>query len=733
MLFAANESDTQVPTLQPLQLQNPNKPLDNPVFERNPLEGNRDVLLSQIPDTINSANMACQLDSAYPFEADVADDIQPSGAGWQIDSVISWWWNWNGFTSWSNVPNIHFLVYDDNGGQPADNPSQELVVDIADYTVYEYVAGERWRLEMELPSTVNLTGGVTYWIEIQPSNVFTSNGQTGIIGDPACGNGQEAYFRSQVLGYPNWVTATTVFGQANEAGFILIGTPMGGTLHDVGVAAINAPGTTEMPNTVIAPQAVYRNYGTETETTLASASETTYTWPNWTTGPNDGITYDVMAYTVLSGDENPANDTMAMQTVTQSVYWETLTSIPSATSGHSEATINDGTYMVFGFHPSGQYPATTYIYDIASASWSQGPDNPYGCGAYGIAYGVGGKYYRIGGTDAWPTPLDRVDIYDPGSASWSAGAPAPMANMDMIGGVYRDSLIFMLGGGNWGGLTPHTNVYFYDTYTDAWTTCTSFPSPGRGCLAGGVVDTFVIVAAGYDGSTTFRNDYIVGTFSPSDPSTISWGTATTIPGSFEGRYRVASNVDKWNKELWVTCGQGQTTPQCSDIWSYDPYTDTWTNWNMPKTVAVGNVTPVAITVTSTGDLGVFVVGGYNGSYVTDHEVFHTGLDTLGIVEQQKDLQKPSGFGFAPNMPNPAKGYVPITYTTTVSGKVTLKVFDISGRLIKTLVNRVLEPKGTKTVFWTLKDDAQRSVANGVYFLRLEAESQIATYKLTIIR
>jgi hypothetical protein len=213
-----------------------------------------------------------------------------------------------------------------------------------------------------------------------------------------------------------------------------------------------------------------------------------------------------------------------------------------------------------------------------------------------MAYGVLGKHYRIGGTDAWPTPVNRVDIYDPVADTWTAGATAPMANMDQTGGVYNDSLIFMFGGGNWGGLTPHTNVYFYDIYNDAWSTCTNFPSPGRGCLGSGVVGDYAIVAGGYDGSTTYHSDYIVGNIDPSDPTSITWGSATTIPGGFEGRYRFSSGVDYPEsgtaQEFWVTCGQGNSSPQCKDIWSYEPISDVWTDWNMDKALAVGNVNTV---------------------------------------------------------------------------------------------------------------------------------------------
>jgi len=915
MLFAAEDTyDANNIEMTPTS-QNPNPTNFRPINKIS-----RDILWSQIPNPAVALGLACQLDSVYPFVADCADDVIPTGSGFAVDSVRSWWANWNGFTSWANVPNIQFIVYDDNGGMPQDSPSMYLVVDAANYTATS-IGTDQYLVEMELPSQVALNAGVTYWVEVRPANVFTVNGQTGWMGETGIGNGQELYFRFPLLGTQDWVTATSQWGLPYENGFELIGTPLvtqvvwdfetgwQGWTHtngaafpaawtvydsqyksgsgfvcpvpddssmwidsdgagsgagwigdtclspvlvplasmdwlwygwcyndvgtgdwfeagikyfdgaswnvvplatytadnsgsydsvdvsayagysfvqvyfyyddadswawyaafdnvaiaaqvyvpsdDVGTTDIVAPGTLIMPNTTLDPTATYENFGTDTENfdvyfvidssgtniynetaniTLASGSDTTISFASWTCCGTNGIVYNVMAYTVFGSDINPTNDTLSQTTTVNASFWEILTSIPVGTSGHSESTVHDGVYLVTGFHTTTTYPPTVYEYDIASDTWSLGTDNAFGCGTYGMAYGALGKHYRICGTDTWPTGLTRVDIYDPVADVWSAGAAAPMANMDQIGGVYNDSLIFMFGGGNWGGsVNPHTNVYFYDIYADAWTTATNFPGVGRGCLAGGVVGDYAIVACGYDGST-YRTDYIVGNIDPANPANITWGSPTTIPGGFEGRYRVSSGVDapaSAAQELWVTCGQGTTNPQCSDIWSYEPISDTWTNWNMPKNLAIGNVNSVAITSTALGDIGVYVVGGYTGSYVTDHEVFHTGKVA---VEEMPGQQDPSSvFGFAANMKNPTDGYSAITYTTTKPGKVMVKVYDGTGRLVKTLVNRPHEPAGTKTVYWNAKDDESRAVANGIYFVRLEADGKTDTHKMILVK
>lgn len=518
--------------------------------------------------------------------------------------------------------------------------------------------------------------------------------------------------------------------------------------HDAGVVSIDAPGLNIMPNTTLDPTATYRNFGTNQETfdvyylidslgvniynetaniTLDAATDTTISFASWTCGTETGTTYDITTYTMLSGDINPANDTLTQQTVINPTYWEILTDLPAAMTGHSEATAHDDYYYIFS---GGSGNNELLIYDIANGTWSSGTSNPSGMAQYGTANHVVDKYYRIGGWNG-SAALNTVDIYDPAETTWSSGANAPTLLVDHISGVYNDSLIYCFGGGNWySSVTPNTGVYFYDVYGNAWTAATSFPGAGRGCLAGGVIDSFAIVACGYDGSA-MRIDYVVGVIDPANPATITWGSPTTIP-AIDSLYRMPSGIDPFNQELWITCGQ-KWTVQINRTFSYSVYTDTWTEWMAPKYQVVANVTPIAITTTTEGDLGLYVGGGYYaGAPVNDHEVFHTGK-TTGVKEQPKQKPNSFAFGFAPTMPNPVSGYTAIQYTTTRSGATTLKVYDGLGRLVRSLVNRTIEPAGTKTVYWNAKDDAHRTVSNGIYFVRLEAEGKTAIHKMILMK
>ncbi len=748
-------------------------------------------LTAGVPNTTPESVWTCDPGQTQGYEADCAFDgqyvyiLDQSGPdkiwvydiGIVLDDTVRWTFEtgWQGWThtssytfpnAWGVAPsNLHSgwvppnaqdscLWFDDDAAGSGAPPLQDTALSpvIVPHSTTNWL---KWGVTYNYLGTPEyLEVGIKYfdgstWFVV-PLRTYTAD----IAGawDSADVSAYKTYPRLQVYAYYDDGNDWMWYGAIDN---VTINGELYVATHDVGTTAINQPPDNLLPNTSYTPTATYNNFGNNNETfnvyfqidssgttvynqsqslVLNAGEDTTLTFPNWTCCGTTGITYNLKAYTVLAGDVNPANDTVAKNAVVNPTFWEILSAtFPSPSSGHSEATIDDGKYMVFGIRTTGGYTNQTQIYDINAGAWTAGPTNPYGCGAYGSAQGVNGKYYRIGGTDSWPTALTRVDIYDPGSTSWSSGANAPTGLVDHVTGVYKDSLIFSLGGGNWGGsVAPNTNVYFYDTYLDTWTQATSMTGVGRGCAAGGVIDTFAIVACGYDGSSTYRNDYIVGIINQSNCSQIAWGSPVTIPGMTEGRYRVPGGVDKVNKELWVVCGQ--TASGTSDqTWSYNPYTNTWTNWNAPKPQPVGNVSPVAVTLTAAGDIGVFVASGYfGGSYVNNHEVFHTG-HVPGV--QEKPVTSPTDlkFGFASNMPNPTRDYSAISYTTTKSGKVTLKVYDATGRLVRTLVNRPNEPAGSKTVYWDARDDNKQTVTGGVYFVKLEAEGKVASHKLILVK
>jgi len=87
---------------------------------------------------------------------------------------------------------------------------------------------------------------------------------------------------------------------------------------------------------------------------------------------------------------------------------------------------------------------------------------------------------------------------------------------------------------------------------------------------------------------------------------------------------------------------------------------------------------------------------------------------------------------AQNVPNPARGGTRIGFALPESAPVSLQVFDVAGRLVRTLTDRRLEP-GTHSVAWDALDRAGRPVPAGVYYYRLSTPEQTRTKRLTLVR
>lgn len=82
-------------------------------------------------------------------------------------------------------------------------------------------------------------------------------------------------------------------------------------------------------------------------------------------------------------------------------------------------------------------------------------------------------------------------------------------------------------------------------------------------------------------------------------------------------------------------------------------------------------------------------------------------------------------------PNPTKVNSTISYSLSHAGRVSLSVYDVSGRLVKTLMEQHQEP-GTYSSVWDSKDKADRKVPPGVYFCILETNDGQISKKLVTL-
>lgn len=82
--------------------------------------------------------------------------------------------------------------------------------------------------------------------------------------------------------------------------------------------------------------------------------------------------------------------------------------------------------------------------------------------------------------------------------------------------------------------------------------------------------------------------------------------------------------------------------------------------------------------------------------------------------------------------NPTGADARLSYSVPEAGRVQLKVYDVAGRLVKTLVDREVAA-GVHGVAWGGNDSTGAPAASGVYFCRLSTERGTASRRLVLLR
>ncbi len=94
---------------------------------------------------------------------------------------------------------------------------------------------------------------------------------------------------------------------------------------------------------------------------------------------------------------------------------------------------------------------------------------------------------------------------------------------------------------------------------------------------------------------------------------------------------------------------------------------------------------------------------------------------------------PNDFVLEQNFPNPFNPETAIRFGLPQQSVVTLKIYDLAGHEVATLLDRIELPAGRHQRIWDGRDAQRRTVVSGIYFYRLVAGSFSKAMKLTVVR
>jgi hypothetical protein len=124
---------------------------------------------------------------------------------------------------------------------------------------------------------------------------------------------------------------------------------------------------------------------------------------------------------------------------------------------------------------------------------------------------------------------------------------------------------------------------------------------------------------------------------------------------------------------------------------------------------------------------LMVYDGYTPEPYQSIRVFGALYGQVGVQEvPPRSGSVARGIVLGQNAPNPFCKSTMITYSLPQKSEVTLELYDITGRLVETLVNETQQP-GIHQVRWN-----RESNPSGVYFYRLTAGEFVKTRKMVVV-
>ena len=157
----------------------------------------------------------------------------------------------------------------------------------------------------------------------------------------------------------------------------------------------------------------------------------------------------------------------------------------------------------------------------------------------------------------------------------------------------------------------------------------------------------------------------------------------------------------------------------------DDTTDNFTPGNDQGRVRVAKLFTGDIDNDGSGDI-VFTSASFAADKPHLYMIEHSG--TLEALEENPSM--PNKISISQNYPNPFNPETRFQYNIPVDGIVSIKVYDILGNKIKTLVNQ-WKSAGVHNEIWSGQNDNNQMVSSGVYFYQVKVGDEQITKKMIL--
>jgi hypothetical protein len=108
--------------------------------------------------------------------------------------------------------------------------------------------------------------------------------------------------------------------------------------------------------------------------------------------------------------------------------------------------------------------------------------------------------------------------------------------------------------------------------------------------------------------------------------------------------------------------------------------------------------------------------------------------TTGVIEARNmQMVTPEDYQLNQNYPNPFNPSTQITFTLPLTKKVSVKVYDLLGKEVRTLINNEEYTSGSHTITWNGRDNKGASVSSGTYIYTLKTDYVEKSMKMMLVK
>ncbi len=218
----------------------------------------------------------------------------------------------------------------------------------------------------------------------------------------------------------------------------------------------------------------------------------------------------------------------------------------------------------------------------------------------------------------------------------------------------------------------------------------------------------------------------IGTINPSNPAEITWERVSNFPGGPRARFQAYF----WGLGRAIVVGGSDAAfNSANDVWMYDANVESGSAW----TQLSNKPTPITAYQGATMKLAdniwlLYIIGGITtGQTITP--INEAYIDTLEILVSVEEItsEVPTDYFLSQNYPNPFNPSTSIKYSIPEESFVELKVYDVLGNEVASLVNEQQQAGVYRADF------IANNLSSGMYFARIRANGFTQVVKMILLK